>query len=122
MTLPPRRKFPARKRDSEPHKKFIRLHECAVYHNPHEPCDIDHKIECAHVRSAANSGMGKKPGDEWLVPLCRTHHRIQHDKGQFRFEREYAIDLKALALEFAAASPDRAIREAAKFYTVPPRI
>jgi hypothetical protein len=28
--------------------------------------------------------MGSKPGDQWVVPLCSTHHRALHDAGNER--------------------------------------
>lgn len=41
----------------------------------------------AHLRSAApqydkrQCGMGEKPDDWWVLPLCRTHHDEQHHRG-----------------------------------------
>ena len=41
----------------------------------------------AHLRTAARQygkrecGMQEKPDDWWVLPLCRTHHREQHDRG-----------------------------------------
>lgn len=41
----------------------------------------------AHLRAGARQydkrecGMGEKPHDWWVIPLCRTHHREQHDRG-----------------------------------------
>ncbi len=110
MTLPPKRPFPKRKGDSDIHKRFIRTFHCIVWGNPHGACDTDHKIECAHIRTAANSGTGKKPGDEWLVAACRTHHAEMHSRGDVSFERKYGVNLAALALEFAASSPDKEIK------------
>jgi hypothetical protein len=58
--------------------------------------------------------MGNKEGDQCTVGLCRRHHTEEHRIGQSAFEAEYGIDLVKLAREFAAASPDRAIRETVK--------
>jgi hypothetical protein len=41
----------------------------------------------AHLRTGSRQygkrqcGMGEKPDDWWVLPLCRTHHRAQHDRG-----------------------------------------
>lgn len=52
-------------------------------------------VECAHVVSR---GAG---GDDVAntVPLCRAHHRQQHDKGIETFQRFYTLDLAAVAAE-----------------------
>jgi hypothetical protein len=40
------------------------------------------RTHAAHARRASNSGIGQKPSDKWLVPLCATHHAEQHQKGE----------------------------------------
>lgn len=111
MALPPRH-YKRAKNDSEMHRKFLKGFECVLYGNPLSPCDIDHKVDLAHYRSAANSGTSMKPGPEWMMPLCRTHHREQHQIGQPAFERKYGIDMEVKAAEFAASSPDLKIKAA----------
>lgn len=45
----------------------------------------------AHLRSAAlqygkkHTGMGEKPDDKWVLPLCRTHHTAQHRENELRW-------------------------------------
>ncbi len=34
-----------------------------------------------HIRFAQLRAMSTKPSDEWVVPLCATHHRALHDAG-----------------------------------------
>ena len=34
-----------------------------------------------HLRFAQPRAMGRKSSDEWVVPLCATHHRSLHDCG-----------------------------------------
>lgn len=82
------------------HRAFVRKHFCCV------PGCNEGPIEFAHVRSAANSGMGLKPADWFGIALHREHHAEQHSIGQPAFERKYALDLMALAKEFARVSPD----------------
>jgi hypothetical protein len=72
------------------------------------------KIEAAHVRDVAPLGHGgAKPDDTYTVSMCRRHHR-ESEKREGAWGREMGLDVLALALEFAAASPDKAVREAAK--------
>jgi hypothetical protein len=61
------------------------VRQCPCLHCGMEPC------EAAHVRmsSAAygkTSGLGRKPADEWALPLCAEHHRLarnaQHNQGE----------------------------------------
>jgi hypothetical protein len=37
-----------------------------------------HPVELAHVKSG---GMGRKADAQWIIPLCHTHHAMQHQKG-----------------------------------------
>lgn len=96
-----RREFPR-------HRKFVRSYACCV-----EGCDQG-PIEFAHVRSAANSGTGIKPADFWGVSLCAHHHRESHSIGILSFEKKYKTNLSELAVKFALASPDIAMKEAMK--------
>jgi hypothetical protein len=98
----PRRAYPA-------HRKFVRGHDCVVEGCPDGP------IEFAHVRlGAKDNGKGIKPHDCYGVSLCHAHHAESHSHGEATFQRKYAIDLIAVALEFAAKSPVVEVREYAK--------
>mgnify|MGYP003627783575 FL=1 len=57
--------------------KFIRGLECVVCGNPH--------VEAAHLRMNTDGGMGMKPSDCWVLPLCSAHHRLQHHIGEEKF-------------------------------------
>lgn len=58
---------------------MVRLMPCLVCGYP--------RSDPAHLRTAApqygkrQCGMGEKPDDCWVLPICRTHHREQHDRG-----------------------------------------
>ena len=67
------------------------------------PCDGP--IVAAHVRMGTDGGIALKPHDRWVISLCHTHHILQHNMGETNFEHVYGLDMKALAREFAAASP-----------------
>ncbi len=86
------------------HRTWVRKHECcATLGNSVALCDGP--IEAAHVRSDTDGGIGLKPHDRWTISLCRAHHQLQHQRGEREFEIMFGIDMKALAREFAAASP-----------------
>lgn len=83
------------------HRAWVRRHRCSV------PGCRNLPIECAHVRSGTDAGIGLKPSDKWCVSLCRNHHLEQHEIGERAFELQHGIDLRALASEFARRSPHR---------------
>lgn len=105
MTLPPLIKDrPTRVKTvrSPAHRKWVRNHACCI------PGCNGRPIECAHVRSGTDGGTGLKPSDKFVISLCRDHHSEQHRIGEREFEKRHGIDMKALAREFAKASPHRA--------------
>jgi len=113
VTLPPRN-YEKKGRDgrlrSAPHRKFVGQHLCIA----HARGDCAGRVDCCHARDVAPRGHGGgKPDDVFCVSLCRHHHR-ESEKREEAWGRENGIDVLALCLEFAAASPDKAIREAAK--------
>lgn len=115
MTLPPlnhaKRGRDTRLRSAR-HLAFVRKHLCALWARQ----DCEGKIDAAHLRDLCpEHGMGVKPSDNWTVSLCRKHHRESEGREEF-FERDYDISLLTLAMEYAAASPDPAIREAVRLY------
>lgn len=101
-----------RRRPREMHTKhlaFIRSLPCCV-------CGAHKQVESAHVRMASAihgkraSGMGEKPDDTWVVPLCAHHHRTapdaQHAVGEVAFWSAHGIDPLALALALWCATGD----------------
>jgi hypothetical protein len=81
------------------HLKWIRGLLCSV------PDCTGITIQAHHVRTAANSGTSIKPGDEWAVPLCASHHNELHDKGRKFFAHKYGVNLEIKAAEMAEQSP-----------------
>jgi hypothetical protein len=62
---------------SQKHLEKIRQHPCLI-------CGVL-TVDAHHLRiDMSLKGMGMKPGDEYAVPLCRTHHRELHDYGNER--------------------------------------
>lgn len=95
------------------HRAFLRRHHCVVHGCERTP------IEVSHIRTAANAGTALKPHDASAVPMCGgigpdSHHAEYHRIGHQSFERKYALDLAALAAEFASRSTDVVMREAMK--------
>lgn len=81
------------------HRAWVRRHRCSVRGCQRLP------IECAHVRSGTDGGLGLKPSDKWAISLCQFHHLEQHEIGEAAFEARYDVDLVELAKEFARRSP-----------------
>ena len=90
------------------HRRWVKAHGCCV-----PGCDA-RAVDFAHLRSAANAGIGKRPHDIFGVSLCRTHHDEQHRLGAGAFGDKYQIDLWGLAAEFARCSPDWKMRTSLK--------
>ena len=75
--------------------EIIRALGCCVSGCWHTPIDPH------HVRTAANSGTGMKPSDDFVVGICAYHHRIGHHIGWKTFQKRYGVDLMALAKKLA---------------------
>ena len=94
-------RFPRRR--EEKYLRFIRTFKCAV-------CGDNSSVEAAHVRKADpsigkfNSGIGQKPDDCFVVPLCSRCHRRQHEIGETNFWGH--MDAVKLALALHAATWD----------------
>lgn len=104
MRLPKRRHANSRRQDQRRfpgHCAWVRGHKCSV------PGCEDGPIECAHVRSGTDGGMGMKPSDLFTVSLCRAHHAEQHRIGEEAFERRHGLSLLEIAHGFSARSPHR---------------
>lgn len=97
----PKEAKPEKRWRSPAHLAFVRSHECCV------PGCRARPIEAAHVRTGTGGGMSMKPADYWVISLCSEHHAEQHRIGERAFEVAAGIDMKALATEFANASPKK---------------
>ena len=81
------------------HRAWVRRHHCSVPGCKRLP------IECAHVRTGTDGGVGLKPSDRWCISLCSFHHAEQHRIGEARFETKHGICLAELAELFTHRSP-----------------
>jgi hypothetical protein len=64
---------PIRRRDKQ-HLRFVASQPCLICGRA--PSDAH------HLRFAQPRAMGRKSSDEFTVPLCRTHHRENHQTGR----------------------------------------
>jgi hypothetical protein len=95
---------------SPQHLAFIRKRLCIAW----ERKECEGKVEAAHCRDIAPHGHGGgKPDDLWACGMCRRHHR-ESEKRETEWGIEMGLDVRALCLEYALASPDRRIKEAAR--------
>jgi len=84
------------------HLAWVRGHECAV-----PTCRFRGRSQAAHVRVGTDGSLSKKPGDNWVIPLCNLHHASQHSLGEAEFERLYELDMKRIAEALWQKSPHR---------------
>lgn len=89
------------------HIKWIKSLSCAVKGH-----DCRGPVTAHHVRRNTDGGTALKPSDKWTVPLCdgihgavEGHHQEGDRIGWLSFEQQYNIDLRALAIRLAEASP-----------------
>lgn len=96
--------LPAPKRIRAPeHLKWVAALGCTVCQR--QPADAH------HLKRVQPNAMAKKPGDQWVVPLCRIHHRALHDAGdETRWWQDQKIDPVALANELWANSNGLIVR------------
>jgi hypothetical protein len=76
----------ARAYHSKERVAFVKGMRCICATTMCSPC-----IDNAHI---AGGGMGRKGAYLNIVPLCRYHHRMLHEKGVVWFEDVYALDLQ----------------------------
>lgn len=87
------------------HLKFVRQRRCCV-------CLDNTGSDPAHIRfsdarvAKVNAGVGAKPDDRWVTPLCRKHHDEQHSMNERAFWLKYGIDPIFLALALYSVSGD----------------
>ena len=80
---------PRRERDKH-HLLFVATQPCLICSRA--PCDAH------HLRFAQSRMIGRKVGDQFTVPLCRTHHRQVHECSD---EGAWWSDLEVDAIEIA---------------------
>lgn len=61
--------------------------------------------EAAHVRNGTDGGMGMKPSDCWVVPLCHIHHAYSHNVGDNTFEEFTGFNMRHEAIGYWVQSP-----------------
>lgn len=79
------------------HLDMIRQLPCCI-------CQDNTSTEAAHIRMADGrigkpyTGVGIKPDDKYVVPLCGKHHREQHSMSERAFWERLAMDPILIAL------------------------
>jgi len=93
------------------HLAFIRTLSCLICGNPLQ-------TEAAHIRYGDRragkpiTGMGIKPDDAFVVPLCNEHHREQHSRGERQFWLRHEVtDPIFVALALYRVSGDQETAE-----------
>lgn len=84
---------------------IVRKMPCLVCCRP-GPSDPAHLRAGARQYGKPPTGMGEKPDDCWVLPLCRTHHAEQHRGNELAFWLRYGFtDPFAKAKELYASRP-----------------
>lgn len=91
---------------SPAHCAFVRSHACAT-------CGSTTNVAAAHVRFGSGAGIGQKPDDWRVVPLCDGPHSNKdghlgcHDRQHIVGEQTFwrGLDVEQLIADFIAASP-----------------
>jgi ERF superfamily/Protein of unknown function (DUF968) len=79
-----------RRRRSKKHLEFVASQPCRVCGR--SPSDAH------HLGFAQPRALGRKVSDEFTVPLCRSHHRLLHDRGnELAWWEEVEIEPLAIA-------------------------
>ena len=81
------------------HLRFVRSHPCSIrgmigdsrIHVCSGP------IQAAHIRMGTDGGTGKKPSDNFTIPLCADAHAEQGQIGEQAFEKRYLLNTKKMA-------------------------
>lgn len=101
---------------------YVRTLPCLICRRP-GPSDPAHLRSAARQYGKPHTGMGEKPDDRWVLPLCRTHHSEQHRNNELAwwarqgFPDPFAV---AVALYAACPVPTRPRRQS-RIKTVKPR-
>ncbi len=80
------------------HLKFVRGFACAIFGRLGHECEG--KTEAAHVRIGTDGGIGQKPSDKFVIPLCSGAHAEQHRIGEKSFEDKYRFSMLETAATF----------------------
>lgn len=83
----------------------VRKMPCLVCRRP-GPSDPAHLRTAARQYGKPPTGMGEKPSDCWVLPLCRTHHDDQHRNNELAWwGRQGVPDPFGVAKALYAARP-----------------
>jgi hypothetical protein len=68
--------------------------------------NVTDRIDPAHVTGIGGATIGRKPPDDRVIPLCRTHHQeMDHGIGEQLFAKKYEIDLEDMIADLKRESP-----------------
>ena len=98
-------------REEEPaYLAYIRTLPCLICRRP-GPSDPAHLRTGARQYDKPHTGIGEKPSDQWVLPLCRTHHDDQHRGNELAWWARQGIpDPFAVAMRLYASRPTPARR------------
>lgn len=84
---------------------YVRTLPCLICRRP-GPSDPAHLRSAARQYGKPHTGMGEKPSDCWVLPLCRTHHEDQHRNNELSWwTRQGLPDPFGIAVALYASRP-----------------
>lgn len=84
---------------------YVRTLPCLICQRP-GPSDPAHLRTGARQYRKPSTGMGEKPSDCWVLPLCRTHHDDQHRNNEVAWWARHGFpDPFAVAVALYASRP-----------------
>ncbi len=107
--LPPKKRKAVKRGRFDPrlrspaHMNWVRTtFGCAVRGCQH----VTDRIDPAHITGIGGATLGRKPPDDRVIPLCRTHHtEMDHMIGEQKFAQKYGIDLEEMIRDLIRESP-----------------
>jgi hypothetical protein len=61
---------------SRAYREYVSKHWCVVCQDGEIVGTVETQSQAAHLRGYGQGGMGLKPSDRLLVPLCPLHHNL----------------------------------------------
>lgn len=108
--------LPKHKRhEDNKHLSFIRSLPCCV-------SGVYGETQSAHIRKGTDGSLGKKPSDNFVVPLSISEHYRQHKIGEVKYwgDRLEAAKELASALFLKTGDKDECLKLIARFRKVKP--
>lgn len=93
IITPSKRSAPVKRRD---YLAFIHDLPCVV--TGLSPVEAAHLSKAEPLYGHLGRAKGRKASDRWVIPLCSSEHRRQHDMNELAYWREVGVNPYLIAL------------------------